>query len=110
MAQVSLVVAAARNDVIGRAGGMPWRLPADLAHFKRTTMGKPIVMGRRTYDAIGRALPGRKNIVVTRNAAFAGPGIARAKSLEEALSLAGDAEEIMVIGGGELFRAALPCA
>lgn len=110
MSRVSLLVAAAENGVIGKDGAMPWHLPADLALFKRITMGKPIVMGRRTFEAIGRALPGRRNIVVTRNAEFEAPGAENAVSLEAALAIASDAEEVMVIGGGEVYRAALPLA
>lgn len=110
MSVIALVAAVAENGVIGREGTMPWHLPADLAHFKRITMGKPIVMGRRTFEAIGRALPGRRNIVVSRNADFKAPGIERAANLEAALALTGDVEEVMVIGGGELYRAALPLA
>ncbi len=107
---ISLVVAAGENGAIGKDGTMPWHLPADLAHFKRITMGKPIVMGRRTFEAIGRALPGRRNIVVSRRRAFSVSGAETATSLEAALALAGDAPEVMVIGGGELYRAALPLA
>ncbi len=110
MSEIVLVAAVAENGMIGRNGAMPWRLPADLAHFKRVTMGHPIVMGRRTYEAIGRALPGRRNIVVTRNPRFSAPGVEAAASLERALALAGDAEQVMVIGGAELYRAALPLA
>ncbi|MGH8224698.1 MAG: type 3 dihydrofolate reductase [Gammaproteobacteria bacterium] len=110
MSVIALVAAVAENGVIGRGGEMPWHLPADLAHFKRITMGKPIVMGRRTFEAIGRALPGRRNIVVSRNADFKASGVERAANLEAALALADDAEEVMVIGGGELYRAALPFA
>ena len=108
--RVTLVVAATDDGVIGRDGGMPWHLPADLAHFKRVTMGHPIVMGRRTFASIGRALPGRLNVVVTRDRGFAAAGIAVAHSFNEALSACGDAPEVMVIGGGELYRAALPLA
>lgn len=107
---LSLVAAVAENGVIGRGGVMPWHLPADLAHFKQVTLGKPIVMGRRTFEAIGWALPGRRNIVITRRREFAEPGVERAGSLEEALRLAGDAPEVMVIGGAEVYRAALPLA
>ncbi len=110
MSVVALVAAVAENGVIGRGGAMPWHLPADLAHFKRITMGKPIVMGRRTFEAIGQALPGRRNIVVSRNADFKAPGIEHAASLEATLALTGDAEEVMIIGGAELYRAALPLA
>ncbi len=84
--RVTLVVAATNDGVIGRDGGMPWHLPADLAHFKRVTMGHPIVMGRRTYASIGRALPGRLNVVVTRDRSFSAAGVTVAHSLDEALS------------------------
>ncbi len=110
MSEIVLLVAVADNGVIGRDGSMPWHLPADLAHFKRITWGHPILMGRRTFAAIGRALPGRRNIVLTRNPEFSAPGIETAASLDEALSLAGDVPQIMVIGGAELYRAALPLA
>ena len=80
--RLSLVVAMARNRVIGRDNALPWRLPADIAHFKKVTMGHPIVMGRRTYESIGKALPGRKNIVVTRNREFAAGGILRKPGCE----------------------------
>ena len=106
----SLVVAMARNRVIGRDNALPWRLPADLAHFKQVTMGHPIVMGRRTYESIGKALPGRRNIVVTRNPAFQAPGCIVAPSLEAAWQAAGDADEVCVIGGTSLFAEALPVA
>ncbi len=110
MSEIVLLVAVADNGVIGRDGSMPWHLPADLAHFKRVTWGHPILMGRRTFAAIGRALPGRRNIVLTRNPEFRALGIETAASLDEALSLAGDVPQIMVIGGAELYRAALPLA
>ena len=106
----SLVVAMARNRVIGRDNALPWRLPADLAHFKQVTMGHPIVMGRRTYESIGKALPGRRNIVVTRNPAFQAPGCIVVASLEAAWQAAGDADEVCVIGGTSLFAEALPVA
>ena len=108
--RVTLVVAATDDGVIGRDGGMPWHLPADLAHFKRVTLGHPIVMGRRTYASIGRALPGRLNVVVTRDRSFSAAGVTVAHSLDEALAACGDAAEAMVIGGGELYREALPRA
>lgn len=104
---LSLIVAASENNVIGRAGGMPWRLPADLKHFKRTTMGKPLIMGRRTFETIGRALPGRRNIVVTRRGGIDAEGIETASDLDAALARAGDGPEIMLMGGGTLYRAAL---
>lgn len=106
----SLVVAMARNRVIGRNNALPWRLPADLAHFKKITMGHPIVMGRRTYESIGKPLPGRKNIVVTRNRNFVAPGCTVVGSLEAAWKAAGEAEEVCVIGGTSLFEEALPVA
>lgn len=104
---LSLIVAMARNRVIGRDGGLPWRLPADLGHFKRTTLGKPIVMGRATHDAIGRPLPGRHNIVVTRDTGYRTAGCTVVHSLDQALSAAGEVDEVMVIGGAELYRQAL---
>ncbi len=109
---VSIIVAAAENGVIGRQGQLPWQLPADLQHFKALTLGHPIVMGRRTFDSIGRALPGRTNIVVTGQPAWPAPaGVLVAHSLPEALALAAQqpgGEEVCVIGGGEIYRQALP--
>ncbi|QKG51980.1 dihydrofolate reductase [Hymenobacter sp. BRD67] len=111
---VSLIVAAAENGVIGRQGQLPWQLPADLRHFKALTMGHPIVLGRRTFESIGRALPGRTNIVVTSQSAWPAPaGVLLAHSLPEALELAAaqpGGEEVCVIGGGEIYRLALPAA
>jgi dihydrofolate reductase len=109
-AALSLVVAVSENDVIGRDNALPWHLPADLKHFKAVTMGKPIVMGRKTYESIGRPLPGRLNIVISRNRALDLPGVVVASSFEEALTQAGDVPEVAVIGGAELFRSALPLA
>jgi dihydrofolate reductase len=106
----SLVVAMARNRVIGRDNRLPWRLPEDLAYFKRVTMGQPIVMGRRTYESIGRALPGRLNIVVSRNRAFEAPGCVVVGSLDEAWRAAGAASEVAVIGGTSIFAESLPIA
>lgn len=103
--RITLIVARARNGVIGRGNQLPWRLPEDLQFFKRTTMGHPIVMGRKTWDSIGRPLPGRRSIVVTRNAAFAATGAEIVASLEEALRLAGNATDVFLIGGGELYAA-----
>ena len=116
MIGVSLIAAMAENGVIGRDNQLPWRLPADLQHFKKTTMGKPVVMGRKTFDSIGRALPGRLNIVVTRQPDWAFEGVASASSLEHALAMAQSnaldtgKNEIMVIGGAELYKQALPYA
>ena len=107
---ITLVVAHTENRVIGRDGGMPWHLPADLAHFKRVTMGKPMIMGRRTFDAIGKALPGRRSIVVTRDRSWSAPGVEVAHSIDDALDLCKHDGEIMVVGGGELFRDLLPRA
>lgn len=107
---ITLVVAAADNGVIGHDGKMPWHLPADLAHFKLLTWGKPIVMGRRTYESIGRPLPGRTNIVVTRDAAWSRPGVVVAHSLEAAFAAAAGATEVMVIGGAQLYADCLPLA
>jgi dihydrofolate reductase len=105
--RLELVVAAARNGVIGRDNGLPWRLPADLAHFKRVTLGQPILMGRRTWESIGRPLPGRQNIVLTRDPSFRAEGASVVHSLAEARAAAGGAERLMVIGGAELYRACL---
>jgi dihydrofolate reductase len=109
--RIALVVAAARNGVIGRDGGLPWRLPSDLKRFKALTMGKPVVMGRKTWESLPiKPLPGRRNIVVTRQSGFAAPGAETAPSLDAAIDLAGACEEIAVIGGGEIYRAAFPLA
>ena len=109
---ISFVVAVAENGVIGAQGELPWgRLPADLQHFKRLTLGRPVVMGRRTYDSLGRALPQRPNIVVTRQPGWAAPGCETAASVPAALARARQlAEEVCVIGGGEIYREALPAA
>ena len=103
----SLVVAVARNGVIGRDNQLPWRLPADLAFFKRITMGHPVVMGRRTYESIGKPLPGRHNIVVSRNPGYRAPGCTVVNSLDAAYEAAGPAEEVCVIGGSAIFEEAL---
>lgn len=106
---VTLVAAVSQNSVIGRDGGLPWRLSGDLKRFKADTMGKPIIMGRKTFQSIGRALPGRANIVVTRDGGLAGQGVDVAGSVDEALTLAdvrarcSGAGEICVIGGGEIY-------
>ena len=107
---ISLVVARARNGVIGRDNALPWRLPEDLRHFKALTMGKPMLMGRRTFEAIGRALPGRLNLVLTRDPSWHAPGAIAVHSLEEAFARAQSAPELMVIGGAELFSLVLPLA
>jgi dihydrofolate reductase len=107
---VSLIAAVARNGAIGKDNALLLHLPEDLAHFKRTTLGAPIVMGRRTWESIGRALPGRRNVVVTRNTAFVAPGAECAPSLEAALDRLQDASRVWVIGGAALYAAALPLA
>jgi len=124
--RISIIVATDLDGVIGRENRLPWHLPADLAHFKRLTMGKPMIMGRRTFESIGRALPGRTSIVLTRAPGFAAAGCERARSVDEALALAEQAaarhaagmspavaeaaSEIMVIGGAQVFRELLPRA
>ncbi|HEV8445131.1 MAG TPA: dihydrofolate reductase, partial [Steroidobacteraceae bacterium] len=107
---VTLVVAVADSGAIGRDNALPWHLPDDLRHFKRVTLGKPVVMGRKTYESIGKPLPGRQNIVVTRDANYRREGITVVLDPVEALRVVGAAPEIMVIGGAELFRACLPRA
>jgi len=108
--RVTLIVARARNGVIGASGGLPWRLPEDLAFFKRTTMGHPIVMGRKTWESIGRPLPGRRSIVVTRDRNFVAAGAEVVHSLDEAIQRCADTEEIFVIGGAQLYAEAMPRA
>jgi dihydrofolate reductase len=109
-------VAVAENGIIGRGGQLPWRLPSDLKRFRKLTLGKPVIMGRKTYDSIGKPLDGRDTIVVTRQADFGAEGVRVAASLEEAIELgrklAGErcVDEVMVVGGEGIFRAALPLA
>ena len=110
MTRVSIIVAADERGGIGRDGGLPWHLPEDLKRFKALTMGKPIVMGRRTWDSIGRPLPGRRSIVVSRQAGLAMAGAEVYGSLEAALEAAADTPETCVIGGAEIYRQALPRA
>jgi dihydrofolate reductase len=107
---LSLIVAVGENNEIGKAGQMPWHLPADLKHFKTLTLGKPVIMGRRTYEAIGKPLPGRRNIVVSRDPGYSASGCEVSPSFTDALVRAAGAAEIMVIGGGEIYREALPRA
>ncbi len=114
--RVSLIVAVADNGVIGDTGAMPWKLPSDLKYFKAKTLHKPVLMGRKTFEAIGRPLPGRDNIVVTRNETFAHEGVFTASSVALGLELAqrlaekSGADEIMVIGGGEIYAQTLAAA
>ena len=105
--RISVIAALAENRVIGRENELPWRLSADLKHFKMLTMGKPIVMGRKTWESIGKPLPGRSNIVITRDADYRADGCIVVNSIEQALQAAGDCEEVMVIGGAELYRQTL---
>ena len=107
---ITLIAARARNGVIGRNNQMPWKIPGEQAYFKRMTMGSPIVMGRKTWESIGRALPGRRNIVVTRDSTYSATGADVVGSLDAALLLAGDVEQIFIIGGGQLYAAAMPRA
>ncbi len=107
---ISLIVAMAKNRVIGRGNQMPWHLPADLRHFKSVTLGKPVIMGRKTFESIGRPLPGRRNVVISRNANWHADGVESVNSLDAALALVQDADEVMIIGGGQLYREALPLA
>src|SRR3569832_138563 len=106
---VTLILARADNGVIGRNGGLPWRLPADLKRFKALTMGKPMIMGRKTFDSFPAPLPGRRHIVLTRDAGWQADGAEPVASIDDALALAGPGEA-MVIGGAEVFALALPRA
>ena len=116
MTRLAIMVAVAANGIIGSDNGLPWHLPEDLRHFKHVTLGKPIVMGRKTFESIGRALPGRTNIVISRNAEFVAEGVTVVVSLNAALELAGEvalqdgAEELVVIGGAEIYGLAVPGA
>jgi len=115
---ISLIVAMAENRVIGRDGGLPWRIPGDLRFFREKTLGKPVVMGRKTWDSLGRALPGRPNIVITRDQTFDVDGADVSHSLDQALDVArgliedptSEAAEVMIIGGAEIYRQAMPRA
>ncbi len=112
---LSLIVAAAENGVIGRDNALPWHLPDDLRYFQRTTLGKPVIMGRRTFESIGKALPERVNIVVSRSGQVRAPGVTVVSSLDEAVTTAqstatADAAEVLVIGGARLYSTALPLA
>jgi len=108
--RLCLIAALASNGVIGTDGRLPWHLPEDLKRFKALTMGHPVIMGRRTWESIGRALPGRRNIVVSRQSGFSAPGAEVAASLDASLALCGEAALAYVIGGAELYAAALPLA
>ncbi|CAH1560742.1 dihydrofolate reductase [Vibrio hyugaensis] len=107
---ISMIAAMADNRIIGKDNQMPWHLPADFAWFKRCTMGKPVVMGRKTYESIGRPLPGRLNIVISRDTSLSIEGVTTVTSIEQALEVAGDSEEVMIIGGGAIYAACLAIA
>jgi dihydrofolate reductase len=109
-AALELVVAVAENDVIGRGNALPWRLPADLKHFKALTIGKSILMGRKTHESIGKALPNRRNLVLTRSADFEAPGCEVFTALDEARRAVSCEDALMVIGGAEIYRMCLPHA
>ena len=106
---ISIIVAVAKDGAIGKGGKMPWKIPGEQKQFKELTTGHVVIMGRRSYEEIGHPLPNRKNIVVSKTKVFSGENLITAKSLEEALSLAGE-EEIFIAGGAELFQKALPLA
>lgn len=108
--RIALIAAVARNGVIGRGGALPWRLPDELGWFKERTLGKPVIMGRRTWESLRGALPGRLNVVVTRNGNYVARGALVAASLDDALARCAGAEEAVVIGGRDLYEAALPRA
>lgn len=108
--RVSVIAALARNGVIGIENRLPWRLPEDLAHFKALTLNHPVLMGRKTFESLGRPLPGRTNIVVTRNAGYRPAGCLVADSLPAAIALCQDADELFFIGGAELYAQAIPLA
>ncbi|MFQ5546687.1 MAG: type 3 dihydrofolate reductase [Woeseia sp.] len=108
--KISIIVAASTNNVIGQHGQLPWRLPDDLKRFKRLTTGKPVIMGRRTFESIGKPLPERQNIVLSTRPGLEIDGCEVAVSTDNALELSGDAEEVMVIGGGKIYEQMLPMA
>ena len=108
--RIYLVAAVARNGVIGAAGKLPWHLPEDLQHFKKLTLNHPVIMGRRTWESLGKPLPGRDNIVITRKPGYAAPGASVAASLEAAIALCTGEPLAFVIGGAEIYAAALPLA
>ena len=109
---ISFIVAASENNVIGKDGQLPWRLPTDMKYFKNMTWGMPVVMGRKSFEALGEPLKGRTNIVVTRNKKWKAEGVQTAQTIDQAIILARgtDAKEIFIIGGGEIFQAAMPSA
>ncbi|KNY09837.1 dihydrofolate reductase [Achromobacter piechaudii] len=109
-ASLTLIVAYSTNRAIGRDNALPWKLPGDLAHFKRSTLGHPIIMGRKTWDSLGRPLPGRANIVISRNPDFTAAGATVVPTLQAAIDACGDVAEAFVIGGAQIYAQALPLA
>lgn len=108
MAQLHLIVAHARNGVIGKEGKLPWYLPEDLKHFKRTTLGKPVIMGRKTWESLGRPLPGRRNIVVTRQTGFTAEGTEVYSNLQDAVAAVKDEPIAFIMGGAQIYAEAMP--
>ena len=109
---ISFIVAAGENNVIGRDNQLPWHLPTDMKYFKNTTWGLPVIMGRKSFEALGKPLPGRRNVVVTRNLQWTAPGVETATGIREAIEMArsSDTKEIFITGGGEIFKQAMPLA
>lgn len=107
---ISIIAAVAQNGVIGGQNAMPWHIGEDLKRFKAITSGHPVIMGRKTFESLGKALPNRRNVVITRNSGYEAPGAEVVESLEEALALFSPDEEVFIIGGGEIYRQALPLA
>ncbi|MEZ8083005.1 type 3 dihydrofolate reductase [Enterovibrio norvegicus] len=108
--KISMIAAMAKNRIIGKDNTMPWHLPADFGWFKRNTLGKPVIMGRKTYESIGRPLPGRRNIIISRNSEWMAEGVESVTSIEQALTLVEGVEEAVIIGGGTIYEASLPKA
>ncbi|MBU1620677.1 MAG: type 3 dihydrofolate reductase [Gammaproteobacteria bacterium] len=108
--RIAMIAAMANNRVIGKNNQMPWHLPADLKHFKKVTLGKPVIMGRKTYQSIGQALPGRRNIVISRQSGALSADADWVQSIEQALALVQHEAEVMIIGGAEIYRQVLPLA
>jgi len=108
--QISIIAAIAKNWVIGVNNGLPWHLPTDLEHFKQLTLHKPIVMGRKTYESIGKPLPNRENLIISKNLNYSAPGCKVFTSLDEAINYVQPTEELMITGGADIYRQALPIA
>ncbi|CZF84061.1 Dihydrofolate reductase type 3 [Grimontia celer] len=108
--KISMIAAMAKGRVIGKDNAMPWHLPADFAWFKQNTLGKPVIMGRKTYESIGRPLPGRRNIVISRDENWSAEGVESTISIDAAIALAGNVEEVVIIGGGTIYQACMPRA